>query len=332
MATALYSFLRSAISKSNSLLGTELSSTDISPFVDIMDYILDELTKLQRALKYSFITAIVFGSVCFAYSILSIVLDFKLQAILMRTHRSIFQKGDDIQGSLVDAAEFPGLFVVNSILGFLIFCVVFMIFFTVLYHPLFWLAIYENLWYILLILIPLAIDFVLDFVCEKFVYNDETMYRHRLIGQVFEIYKFITSLLEGVALEIGRVLFALLLLLLSIIKLNRPIIPQWIDEIVSLDSMYKAYVALIRIYGRYNNPVACTFIKLLLAAHSEGKTSKGAALMRHAVRKRWLVLRRRAQDVPKLTIRDEERELQKPDADHYVAIHVLPVLASPGHI
>jgi hypothetical protein len=50
----MYSFLRAAISKSNSLLNTELSNSDIQPFVDIMNYFMDQLAYIQIALKSAF--------------------------------------------------------------------------------------------------------------------------------------------------------------------------------------------------------------------------------------------------------------------------------------
>ena len=51
----MYSFLRVAVSKSNSLLNTELSSADIQPFIDVMNYFMNQLSYIQIALKAAFV-------------------------------------------------------------------------------------------------------------------------------------------------------------------------------------------------------------------------------------------------------------------------------------
>ncbi len=234
------------------------------------------------------------GVLGYLVSMVEILHDFRTQTLLMRRGKSMFQEeGKEREASLVDAAEFPGLFVINCMLGFLLFCAVFMLIFTVFYHPLLWLYLYENLWYIALVLIPFALEFLIDFLCEKFVYDDEVAYRYVLIGQIYELYKFLTAFLSGIAVEIGRIFYAVLALLFALIRMDRPMIPQWVYELLEYDSMFKAYVSLVGVYESYNNPVANTFVRLLLESHEARLRCRGMALFRRIVQRRWLVIQGR---------------------------------------
>ncbi len=254
-------------------------------------------------------TAVVLGTVGYAASILELVWDFRSQALLMRKGRSVLQEpGEEREASMVDAAEFPGLFIVNCMLGFLIFCVIFMLAFTVVYHPLLWLYVYENLWYIALVVIALAVEFAADCLCEKFVYQEEIAYRYLLIGQIYEVYKFLSTFISGIAVEVGRVLFALGALLFSLIRLNRPMIPQWIYERTPLDSQYKAYVALVGVYEAYNNPIANTFIRLLLEDTRQKTEDHDSGLFRRIVRRRWMRIQGKAGLSPKSKSEDTMAE------------------------
>jgi hypothetical protein len=232
----------------------------------------------------------VFGSVCFVVSMADVLIDFRTQALLMRKGKSMFQQEGEVEASLADAAEFPGLFTVNCSLGFLVFCVLFMLIFVVLYHPLFWLLIYENLWAIGFILIWLVVDMILECIVKKTLYIEEVKYRYRLLGQIYEIYKFVSGLIAGIAVECGRIIYALLALLISIIRLNRPMVPAWICDIMALDAQYAAYASLVGVYETYNNPVANTFVTLVLKSAQGASARRGKALLRHAIEKRWLIL------------------------------------------
>ena len=233
----------------------------------------------------------VFGCVCFAVSMVDVMIDFRTQAILMRKGQSIFQKaGEEVDPSLCDASEFPGLFTVNCTLGFLIFCIIFMLIFTVLYHPLFWLLIYENIWVVAVVIIWALVDFLLDFIAKKVLYIEEVMYRYRLLGQIYEIYKFVSGLIAGIAVEFGRIIYAILALLVSIIRLNRAMVPDWIYKVVALDEQYKAYISMLGVYEAYNNPVANTFIHLMREGAKGANVRRGKALLKHAIEKRWLIL------------------------------------------
>ncbi len=50
----MYTFIRTATAKSNSLLNTELSDTDFQPFIDIMNFFIVQLGYIQTALKAAF--------------------------------------------------------------------------------------------------------------------------------------------------------------------------------------------------------------------------------------------------------------------------------------
>ncbi len=54
MYSSVYTFLRTAVDKSNSLMNTELTDSDFSPFIEVMNFFIYQLSYIQTALRAAF--------------------------------------------------------------------------------------------------------------------------------------------------------------------------------------------------------------------------------------------------------------------------------------
>ncbi len=124
------------------------------------------LCKIQKQLfRIGYVLAII----VFTASFIFIIYDLKRQVILMRNTGSCELPIQQI-GKIEETALFPGKYIINCVVGFLIFCLVFTLFFTIICHPLFWKLIWENRIFLLAFIIPKIIQIIIKLIAKKVVF------------------------------------------------------------------------------------------------------------------------------------------------------------------
>lgn len=72
---------------------------------------------------------------------------------------------------MAEAANFPGLLISNSIMGFFFIVIIITLLFTMMTYPLFWLMIYENIGFIMIVAVSMAINEFIDGYFTDFGYE-----------------------------------------------------------------------------------------------------------------------------------------------------------------
>lgn len=180
----------------------------------------------------------------------------------------------------LDACNFPGNFIANSVMASIVNNIIFVAVFTALCHPLFW-QLLESYWpYLIGIIIAAAIGISVYVILIGCIYSAKINPRTRGLSHLFEIIIFFSAVVGGVAVSLGRVITGLIMLLLSLIRVDKPILPRWVLSIFYLDYTNKSYLSLVRLYCKYNNPIAVAFSESLLSSHQKStKITKKMGLL-----------------------------------------------------
>ena len=102
---------------------------------------------------------------------ISIIFDFKLQVIKLRSGNCDL---DYIQAGIDDAGDFPGKFISNAVIAFLVIIIMITLLGAIMLHPLFWQVIWEQRMAILMFLIPYLISVIEEAILDQFTYNKES--------------------------------------------------------------------------------------------------------------------------------------------------------------
>ena len=96
------------------------------------------------------------------------------------------------------------------------------------------------------------------------VYAAKTSPTTRSTSHVFEILIFFSTVIGGAAASVGRVATGFVIVVLSIIRIDRPILPKWVLNYMYLDLHNKCYRSFVWLYCKFNNPITVTFNEMIL--------------------------------------------------------------------
>ena len=171
-----------------------------------------------------------------------------------------------------DSSGFPGYYMLNSAFACIVFDVIFVMILTVLCYPLFWQIIGEYIMILLAVVICAVLGAAIFIILMNFIYSEQLSGNARATGHVFEAVMFFSAMIGGAAASFGRILTGISVLVLSMIRMDKPMLPKWILNMMYIDFPNKSYLALVKVYADHNNPVAVTFEQELL--HNQSKTSR----------------------------------------------------------
>ena len=97
------------------------------------------------------------------------------------------------------------------------------------------------------------------------------------------------ELFTGVFAAILRVLMALGALFVAMLRVDRSLFPKWIDDLIVLDAMAKAFRSLVVMYHHHNNPSVHVFLRLIAeeAAQRKAEPADESKLRNLVARNRW---------------------------------------------
>lgn len=126
-------------------------------------------------------------------------------------------------------------------------------------HPLVWALFLEYLVIFVAILACAAVGLALYVIVIGFIYSEKITPPRRATSAVFEILIFMSTIIGGVAMSVGRIAVGALVLLPSFLRIDKPAITNWVLSWMYLDFPNKSYLSLVKLYSKYNNPIAVTF-------------------------------------------------------------------------
>ena len=95
------------------------------------------------------------------------------------------------------------------------------------------------------------------------------------------------ELFTGLFGAVLRVLMALGVMFVAILRVDRSLFPKWIDEIIVLDAMAKAFRSLVVMYHHHNNPSVHVFLMLLAEAAAQRKADANSPRKNAIAANRW---------------------------------------------
>ena len=100
------------------------------------------------------------------------IFDFKTQVLKLRKGEcDLGYKYKDSKSSVAEADYFPGKFISNCVIAFILVTTIFTLAGAILFHPLFWELIWEHRNKILIFLIPYLITLIKDLIIKKLCYD-----------------------------------------------------------------------------------------------------------------------------------------------------------------
>ena len=171
----------------------------------------------------------ILGVVITIVAFIVIIYDFKLQVIKLREGKCDLSYNE---GGIDDAGDFPGMFISNCVIGFIIITIMFTFVGAILFHELFW-KLMEEYWLVILIfLIPFIINIIQEVILLKVNYDTDSdtvkrrgyllvLYSKYRLAQLTEFISFFLLILGGVLASILRFIIGFIALLIGI-NIDRP--------------------------------------------------------------------------------------------------------------
>ena len=132
---------------------------------------------------------------------------------MIEARRGIFRGTDLNDISINDGNSFPGYIISNSIIGFLIICILCTGILTVLIWPLFWRWLWDQKFVLLSILIPILITSIIEGYLIDYIYHDKYI-KHRGGAGIIDFVYFFLAILEGIGAALERLLYGVVVLCL----------------------------------------------------------------------------------------------------------------------
>jgi hypothetical protein len=99
--------------------------------------------------------------------------------------------------------------------------------------------------------------------------------KHRRIWGIYELYTVYEAMGTGIVSAIIRFVMLIVVALLGIMRVDRPLFPDWIEATVSLDSANLSFNATVLLYHWHNNPITITAANILRIAHPHVQVPHG---------------------------------------------------------
>jgi len=87
------------------------------------------------------------------------------------------------------------------------------------------------------------------------------------------------AIVGGLLSAISRIILLFVLSMVGLARLDQSLFPEWINELIYLDSANKAYLATVYIYHSHNQPIAVTFLQFLKRDRNIIETTKKSAVV-----------------------------------------------------
>lgn len=167
-------------------------------------------------------------------------------------HHSIWYTVKFLQGYLGNAIFATGPFLM-----------IYFLFFWCMFSLTFWQWIFNirGLW--LPIVAVFFTSFILDLIVSHFLSNGR-YFKSRKCIQFLDILKIFLGFYSGLFTGFMRFLLSFLFLNMSLFRVDKAGIPNWIYQIVNIDIINKPYISVTKLYHTHNNPIKMIFVNLLI--------------------------------------------------------------------
>lgn len=191
-------------------------------------------------------------------------------SLLRRIKKSkIVQNIDDF-----DSCFFPGNFIANSLISCVFNNILFMLILTGVCHPLLWKLVLQYWPWIAAVLIAVVAGVVLILFGKFWIYSQIHNPTYRGIAHGLEAIMIFIDIIGGAATSCSRIAIGLLVMNISFMRIDKPILADWELKWINLDFLQKSFLALIKVYCQNNNPIAVTFQEYFLAMEKNNNDEK----------------------------------------------------------
>lgn len=143
------------------------------------------------------------------------------------------------------------------------FLFIYYLFFWCLFSATFWEYIWSIRRYWLTIVAVFFFSFLLDIVLSMVISNGR-YFKSRKCMQVLDIIKIFLGFYSGLFTGFMRFLLSFLFMNVSLFRVDKTGIPNWIYQIINIDIINKPYLAMVKLYHTHNNPIKLNFVNMLL--------------------------------------------------------------------
>lgn len=147
--------------------------------------------------------------------------------------------------------------------------VIYVVIFSPFCHPILWNLVLQYWVLFAAVIVCAGIGALLYTIIVNFIYSAKISPGTRSTSHVFEIIIFFSTVIGGVAKSIGRVAVGTIIVVLSLIRVDKPILPKWVLNCSYLDLTNKSYLSFVWLYHKYNNPIAVTFNEMLFKSNEK---------------------------------------------------------------
>ena len=111
------------------------------------------------------------GVIITIMAFISIIIDFKLQ--IMKLRRGVCDIDYKI-GKIAFTGDFPGIYISNCVIAFLIITTLFTLIGAIIFHKLFWELVWQYRMVIIAFMIPFIISAIQKLILSKLAYDKES--------------------------------------------------------------------------------------------------------------------------------------------------------------
>ena len=139
------------------------------------------------------------------------------------------------------------------------------IFFTIL-TCLFSINFWKFVWYVrmswLPIIVLIIVERIFDFAARR-ITGDGRYFRLRICIQFVDTIKLYAGFYSGLFYGITRFTVGILLVNITMLRIDKTGVPSWVSKIKNLDSGNKKYIAMVKMYHCSNNPIVFAFMGIV---------------------------------------------------------------------
>jgi len=274
--------------------GSDLPDSALAPMSEQLLMIKGWFSGLISAIQIGASIGIAVAAVVILVLLLLFFLNFRWRVLALRHGHYSFPPKFAL---LPSDSKFMGELVASTIVGF----VVIVLICTLVALPFAWSLPWKMLWnnrnFILYTLVlPQLIQPIISFVLKKFLY-DKKMVRHRAAASYYIFYQTFLTIPAGIAGGIVRFGISLVCLMLSLPQIHEAATPDFLNQIILLDSAHKTFLSTCYMHHLHNHPIMCATVSFLqdLARRRKKLDDEGCdmvAVRQAAIKrnKRWLIV------------------------------------------
>jgi hypothetical protein len=143
------------------------------------------------------------------------------------------------------------------------FLFVYFMFFWCLFSITFWEWVWSQRRFWLTIVSVFFLSFLLDLVVSYLLSNGR-YFKSRKCIQFLDILKIFLGFYSGLFTGFMRFLLSFLFLNVSLFRVDKTGIPNWLYQIINIDIINKPYICMVKLYHVTNNPIKLIFINMLI--------------------------------------------------------------------